>query len=114
MAPRRKADDSQERMRRAPATTPEARENQLISAAVDLAEKQIHDGTASSQVITHYLKLASSRGQLENEKLRNENKLLLAKVDAIESSSRIEDLMVEAVAAMRGYSPSGPTADDHD
>ena len=95
MPPRRKSGDSSEapsRLRRAPATSPEARENQLIAAAVDLAEKQILEGTASSQVLTHYLKLATTREQLEKEKIRNENELLKAKVDAIKSTERMEQL----------------------
>ena len=68
MAPSRK-DASPSKPRRPPATTPEARENQMVSLAIDLAEKQLAEGTASSQVITHYLKLATSREQLEKEKL---------------------------------------------
>ena len=117
MPPRRKSGDSSEapsRLRRAPATSPEARENQLIAAAVDLAEKQILEGTASSQVLTHYLKLATTREQLEKEKIRNENELLKAKVDSIKSAERMEQLYENAIEAMRGYSSEGPTADDHD
>ena len=117
MPPRRKSGDSSEapsRLRRAPATSPEARENQLIAAAVDLAEKQILEGTASSQVLTHYLKLATTREQLEKEKIRNENELLKARVDAIKSTERMEQLYENAIEAMRGYSVEGPTADDHD
>lgn len=117
MPPRRKSSDSSEapsRLRRAPATSPEARENQLIAAAVDLAEKQILEGTASSQVLTHYLKLATTREQLEKEKIRNENELLKAKVDSIKSAERMEQLYENAIEAMRGYSVEGPTADDHD
>lgn len=117
MPPRRKSGDSSEapsRLRRAPATSPEARENQLIAAAVDLAEKQIIEGTASSQVLTHYLKLATTREQLEKEKLRNENELIKAKVEAIHSTERMEQLYENAIEAMRGYSSEGPTADDHD
>ena len=117
MPPRRKSGDSSDtpsRLRRAPATSPEARENQLIAAAVDLAEKQILEGTASSQVLTHYLKLATTREQLEKEKLRNENELIKAKVDSIHSAERMEQLYEKAIEAMRGYSVEGPTADDHD
>ena len=117
MPPRRKSGDSSEapsRLRRAPATSPEARENQLVAAAVDLAEKQILEGTASSQVLTHYLKLATTREQLEKEKIRNENELLKAKVDSIKSAERMEQLYENAIEAMRGYSVEGPTADDHD
>lgn len=87
-----------------PAKTPEERENQLISYAVDLAERQLVDGTASSQVITHYLKASSTREKLEQERLKNENILLVAKAEAMESVQRIEALYVEAMNAMRGYS----------
>lgn len=90
--------------KRPPATTPEARENQLINLAVDLAEQQLLDGTASSQVITHYLKLASSRGKLENEKIGLENELLIAKAESIASSARIEELYTNAIDAMKSYS----------
>lgn len=89
--------------RRPPATTPEGRENQLISAAVDLAERQIHEGTASSQVITHFLKLGSTREQLEQERLRHENELLKVKKEAIESAARMEELYSAAIGAMRAY-----------
>ena len=102
------------RVKRAPATTPEGRENQLISAAIDLAERQIREGTASSQVITHYLKLGTTREQLEKEKIRNENQLLQARVEALASTRRMEELYEEAIQAMRSYSGTGPTADDHD
>jgi hypothetical protein len=88
---------------RPPATTPEARENQLIAAAVDLAEKQIREGKASSQVITHYLKLASTRERLEQERLRRENELLTAKVENLASAGRIEELYKNALSAMRTY-----------
>ena len=91
-----------------PATTPEGRENQLIAAAVDLAYQQIRDGTASAQVITHYLKLGSTREQLEQEKLRRENDLLSARAEAMESAKHIEELYVNAIAAMRSYSGQPP------
>lgn len=87
-----------------PALTPEAREKQLIAAAVNLAEKQLLEGTASSQVITHYLKLGSSQMRLEKEKLEEENKLLKAKTEALQSQKRQEELFEEAIKAMRRYS----------
>lgn len=86
-----------------PALTPESREKQMISLAVDLAEQQLKDGTASSQVITHYLKLASTKEKLERERLVEENKLLRAKTEAIESSKNIEKLYSEAIDAMKRY-----------
>lgn len=92
------------RSQQPPATTPEGRENQMIAHAVDLAEKQLLEGTASAQVITHYLKLGSTREQLEKEKLRRENLLLETRANAIESGGRIEELMNNAMAAFLGYS----------
>jgi hypothetical protein len=93
---------------RRPATTPEGRENQLVSLAVDLAEKQLREGTASSQVISHYLKLGSTREKLEQERLARENELLHAKVEALASQKRIEELYTEAIQAMRSYGGHTP------
>lgn len=108
MVTRRRKDEIPERPFRPPATTPEGRENQLIASAIDLAERQLIDGTASAQVITHFLKLGSSREQLEQERLARENVLLQAKVGAIEQAGRIEALIGEAVNAMRSYNGQSP------
>lgn len=94
---------AQAKKRRAPALTPEARENQLIAEAIDLAEKQITEGTASSAVICHYLKLGSTKAKLENEKLQEENKLLRAKTEALESQKNLERLYKDAITAMTEY-----------
>lgn len=94
-----------------PASNPEARENQMISLAVDLAEKQLLEGTASSQVITHYLKLGSTKEKLEKEKLEEENKLLKAKTEALQSQKRVEELYANALDAMRRYSGNGSLYD---
>ena len=90
-----------------PGISVEARENQLISLAVDLAEQQLRDGTASSQVITHYLKLGSTRERLEKEKLIKENELLKAKTESLESTKEMKSLYEEAIKAMRNYSGQG-------
>ncbi len=87
-----------------PASTPDERENQLISLAFDRAEKQMTDGTASAQVITHFLKLGSSRERMEQERLQNENLLVSAKIEQMASSARMETLYSEALDAMRSYS----------
>lgn len=87
-----------------PVDSPEARENELIAAAVNLAEKQLLDGTASPSVITHYLKLASSRERLQREKLERENEVLKAKAEAYASNQRTEELYAKAIEAMRSYS----------
>lgn len=87
-----------------PALTPEARENQLIYLATDLAEQQLRDGTASSQVITHYLKLGSTKEKIEKEILEKQKDLITAKTEALQSARRIEELYANAISAMRKYS----------
>lgn len=96
-----------------PALSIEARENQLICLANDLAEQQLRDGTASSQVITHYLKQGTVKAQLELEKIKKENALLTAKTEALESSKRIEELYADAIKAMKSYSGHEGDSDDY-
>lgn len=103
-----------ERRKRRPAKTVKGREDQLISLAVDLAEKQLIEGTASSQVMTHYLKLGSSREQLEQDRLQSENQLLKAKVDQLASAKRVEELYSDALNAMKRYSGQDPIEEDLD
>ena len=95
-----------------PALTPEARENQMIALAINLAEKQLQEGTASSQVITHFLKLGSTKERLEKEKLEEENKLLRAKTENLKSAKKVEELYSEALNAMRRYSGQGAKDDE--
>lgn len=90
-----------------PALTPEGRENQLVSLAIDLAEQQLRDGTASSQVITHYLKLGSMREKLERERLMEENKLLRAKAEAIESQKEDKINYEKILKALKNYNGLG-------
>lgn len=96
------ASESQRRIR--PALTPEARENQMISLAMNLVEQRLLDGTASSQETTHFLKLGSSKHKSEMEKLQEENRLLKAKTESLQSAKRVEELYSEAIDAMRRYS----------
>lgn len=100
------------RHREAPATTPEARERQMVSYAVDLAEKQLREGTASAQVITHYLKLATSREQLEQERLSAQIALDQAKIESIQAAKNMEKAYLEAIEAMRRYSPGTSSGED--
>lgn len=97
-----------------PASTPEARENQLISLAVDLAEQQLRDGTASSQVITHYLKLGSTKERLEKEFMEKQMDLVEAKTDSIKSAKAYEEdvkgLYAEVLRAFKRY--HGEDVDD--
>lgn len=91
------------RRRRRPATTPEEREAELISLAYDVAEEQLANNTASSQVITQFLKLGSSRERLEQERLTHENELTKVKIEAMESATRMEELYGKAIKAMSMY-----------
>lgn len=90
--------------RRPPAMSPEERENQLIALAVDLAEQRLIERTASSQEIVHFLRLASTKERLEREKLEQENQLLKAKTESLQSAKRVEELYQNALDAMRSYS----------
>ena len=90
-----------------PLITPEAQENLMIHLAVNLAEQQLRDGTASSQVITHYLKLGSSKEKLEKEILEKQKELVSAKTESLKSAKRIEELYTEAIAAMQKYNGQG-------
>lgn len=101
------------RARRAPATTPEGRENQMIAMAIDLAERQLMDGTASAQVITHFLKLGTTRERLEQDKLARETRLLEARTEAIGSTKEIGELYANALEAMRSYSGQ-KSSEDYD
>ncbi|MET0787219.1 MAG: hypothetical protein ABWY25_10980 [Paenisporosarcina sp.] len=103
MAPKKDVPKKSRSKSRRPATTSEGREGQLVALAVDLAEEQLAEGTASAQVISHYLKLGSTREVLEQERLAQENELLKAKVDQLASGKRIEELYEEALDAMRSY-----------
>lgn len=98
--------------RRPPATTPEARENQLAALAYDLAEKQLREGTASAQVISHFLKKASPRERIEQRKLALESDFLESKIEAIASGKRVEELYGEALNAMRNY--QGQPVEEYD
>lgn len=95
-----------------PALTPEAREQQLISYAVDLAEQQLLDGTASSQVITHYLKLGTTRERLEQKRIEQEIELQKAKTKALGDTEAIKVLYENALKAMREYSGYGDSDDE--
>ena len=87
-----------------PADTPEEKEQQMISLAVNLAERQLQEGTASTPVIVHYLRLASTREKLEEEKLKYEAQMLQAKKDALNKSGQLQEMMDNALEAFKTYS----------
>lgn len=95
-----------------PATTLEGREDQLITAAMNLAERRIHDGSASAQEVVHFLRLGSVRNQIEQKKLEIESRMVEARADEMASRASSEGLYKEALAAFRGY--SGQTEVDFD
>lgn len=109
---RRVAGKSSETKRQKPGLTPEARENQMIALAINLAEQQLMDGTASSQVITHYLKLGSSKERLEKEMMEKQKELIDAKTESLRSAKRLEELYADALKAMRSYSSSSMADDE--
>ena len=97
-----------------PGLTPEAREDQLVALATNLAEKQLLDGTASSQVITHYLKIGSTKERIEKEILKEQKDLIKAKTEALKSEKRVEELYAKALDAMRRYSGQEVFDDGHE
>lgn len=103
MPPRQRSESHSEPTRRRPATTPKAREDQLVSLAYDLAEKQLRDGTASSQVISTLIKAGSQREKLEQERLNNENHFLRIRAENLASQQRSEEMYSQAMAAFREY-----------
>lgn len=111
----RKTEDAKPvRPRQRPASTPEARENQMIASAIDLAEKQIREGTASAQVITHFLKLGTQSEKLQREKLRYETELIKAKAQDIAANGRSEELQEAAIRAFTGYQGKDVEGDQFD
>lgn len=103
---------AENRRKRKPAATVEDRENELISLAVNLAEQQLREGTASAQVITHYLKLGSTKERLEKEMMKEQKKLLEAKTENLKSAKRVEELYENAIKAMKSY--AGTTESDEE
>ena len=99
-----RTDQNKSKPIRPPARTQEERESQMVALATDLAEKQLLAGTASSQVITHYLKRGSLKEEVERETLKLQQELIRAKTDAINASRRSEELVAEAITAFRVYS----------
>lgn len=99
------SDTPRKKMR--PALTPEARENQMISLAMDLVEQRLIDGTATSQETTHFLKLATSKAQLENKLLEAQTEMAIAKKEALKAQQRSDEMFAEAIKAFKNYSGQG-------
>lgn len=97
-----------------PVRSNEARENQMINLAINLAEQQLMNGTATSQVITHYLKLGSTKERIEKEILEKQKELLVAKTEALRSSQRLEELYSKAIDSLKTYSGRADNEDEED
>ena len=109
-----KAKGTNSSSKRRPALSPEARENQLIALAIHRAEEQLLNGTASSQVITHFLKLGSTKAELEREKLAMETEMMKAKTESLQSQKKMDELYIQAINAMKKYSGNGDDDDYED
>lgn len=101
-----------EKPRFRPALSQEARENQLIDLAMDLAEQHLRDGTATSQEIVHFLKLGTTRERKELELIEKQKRMMDAKTEALQSSKNIEELYTNAIKAIQGYGRSINYKDD--
>lgn len=110
MPPKKESNNSDELSRRPPATNSADREQQMAELADRTAEKQMLDGTASAQVITHYLKVATERERLEREKIRLESLRMEAQIAQINSQATSGELMTKVLDALRVYTG----ADDDD
>ena len=109
-----KAKGTKSNSKRRPPLSPEARENLMISLAMDQAEEELRNGTASSQVVTHFLKLGSSKAELEREKLAMETDMLKAKTESLQSQKKMDELYMQAINAMKKYSGNGDDDDYED
>lgn len=109
---RKKSDSSSDPPKLRPALTPEARENQLISLAYDRAEEKLLNGTASSQLITHFLKLGSAKERLERDSLEQDIQLKKAKTESLKQNQTLEEVYKKAIIAMRDYSGNGSMGDE--
>jgi hypothetical protein len=98
--------------RQAPGTTIESRENQIIRLAYDLVEKRIRDGSATSQEVTEFVRMGSTKAQLEKSRLERENQLLTAKTESLKSQKKIEELYAKAMNAFKTYSGQEETLED--
>lgn len=103
MARQKKTPSAENKRRIRPATSAEARENQLISLAYDLVEQRLLDGTATSQETVHFLRLGSSKERIEKEILERQKELISAKTEAMQSAKRVEELYENALNAMKIY-----------
>lgn len=114
MAVTRRPAGTKDKPVRPPARTPKQIEDELISATYELARQQIADKSVSSQTMSHFLKMGSSREEAERKKLESENALLKARVDNLQSMVNSESLAAEAIAAFRAYAGAEQVVEEFD
>ena len=88
---------------RKPATSAQAREDQLIAMAYDEVERRISEGIATGPELVHFLRMGSPKAKLEKELLERELELTTAKTENIKSQKKIEELYANAIEAMKSY-----------
>ena len=86
-----------------PAQSPEELEKRNIHLAEERAAKMLEEGTAPTSILLHYLKLGTSKAELEKAKLENETKLLTAKTEALESAKDVSKMMEDVMNCIKGY-----------
>lgn len=102
--PRRRAVNSDELAPVRPLMSVQAREEQIAGYALDCAERQIREGTASPSVLVHFLRATSTKEALERQLLEQQNELLRVKRESAELQMQSESKYNEALQAFRGYS----------
>ena len=84
---------------------PDDREKMMVNLAMDRAEEQLRDGTASQSLIIHFLKLGTEMTQLEQ-------KLVDAKVKQIKDVTNTNQNNKKVIEAIQGYKPKHGTKND--
>lgn len=97
-----------------PPLNDEAQETKLVALALKQAQIHLEEGTASSQIVTHFLRLGSLKAQVELEKLELENRLLEEKIQAERSGQQLNEMFGEVLAALKSYSYSPGGSDNAD
>jgi len=97
-------EDTTKKKRGRPALSPEAVENRLINKTYKAVEERIENGSATAAELIHFLRLGSTKEQLELEKLKKENELLKAKTGAIRSQEETKEMYEKAIRAFGRYS----------
>lgn len=83
------------------------RERENMFLATELAAKQLRDGTAKAQVVTHYLRMSSPREDIERRMMEAKIALLEGQLAACQNDMATQALIIEALESLREYRGSG-------